>query len=348
MSAMSETPHTVHGRLLEAVHISGYSFERACAELKWLIQEDRWKQLGYEDGAAFVATLNFSEFKIALEQRKELARSLTAIASQRATAKLLGVDETTVRRDLGTRPAANAAPAERHPRETAVSESPSAANAAPAAFQSDGAAVAKLAEQQHDLPRKREERREERIQKLVEISNGNAPLVTDRKYPIIYADPPWRYELGAGFRAAAENHYPTMPLEEICALPVADIATPDAMLFLWATPPKLSESFQVISAWEFNYRTCAVWVKDKIGLGFYVRAQHELLLIAKRGDPPMPAESNRPASVITAARTAHSVKPIDFYELIERMYPELPKIELFCRSPREGWATWGNQAQGSA
>jgi N6-adenosine-specific RNA methylase IME4 len=192
---------------------------------------------------------------------------------------------------------------------------------------------------------KAETRRQERIQNLVEISQGNAPLETDRKYPIIYADPPWRYEHPPmGGNRVIENHYPTMTLDEICALKVADIATPDAVLFMWATAPKLAECFQVISAWGFDYRTCAVWVKDKIGMGYYVRNQHELLLIAKRGEPPMPAEEARQSSVITAPRTEHSAKPAEFYELIERMYPELPKIELFSRSPRDGWASWGNQA----
>lgn len=141
-----------------------------------------------------------------------------------------------------------------------------------------------------------------------------------------------------------ENHYPTMTLEEIKHLSVSDLATEDAVLFLWATAPKLCECFEVIDAWGFSYRTCAVWVKDKIGMGYYLRNQHELLLIAKRGDPPMPSESSRPSSVIHAPRTDHSAKPVAFYELIEGMYPELPKIELFSRSPRTGWDAWGNQA----
>jgi N6-adenosine-specific RNA methylase IME4 len=190
-----------------------------------------------------------------------------------------------------------------------------------------------------------EARRTERVRNLVEISKGNAQLGTDQKFPIIYADPPWRYEHPPmGGNRVIENHYPTMTLAEICALPVLDLATDDAVLFMWATAPKLAECFEVLNAWGFEYRTCAVWVKDKIGMGFYVRNQHELLLIAKRGDPPMPAEGDRSPSVIMAARTEHSEKPVEFYELIERMYPELPKIELFARDEREGWQRWGNQA----
>jgi N6-adenosine-specific RNA methylase IME4 len=117
----------------------------------------------------------------------------------------------------------------------------------------------------------------------------------------------------------------------------------DAVLFLWTTLPHLEEAFRVIAAWGFQYKTNLAWVKDKIGLGYFVRNQHELLVVATRGDIPSPAPAARPPSVITASRREHRRKPDEAYELIERMYPELPKIELFARSAREGWAARGNQ-----
>lgn len=169
------------------------------------------------------------------------------------------------------------------------------------------------------------------------------------KYPIIYADPPWRYEnppMGDTGRSI-ENHYPTMTLDEICALAVGDTAADDAILFMWATSPKLAECMEVIEAWGFTYRTSMVWVKDKIGMGYYARNRHELLLIARRGSPGTPDPGNRPDSIIEAPRQAHSAKPPVVYELIEKMYPDLKKIELFCRVPREGWASWGNEIEGS-
>lgn len=189
------------------------------------------------------------------------------------------------------------------------------------------------------------DRREERV---ADILKGNQELGTDKKYPVIYADPPWRYEnppIGASNRSI-ENQYPTMALEEICALPVIGLATDSAVLFMWATSPKLAECMQVIEDWGFTYRTSMVWVKDKIGMGYHVRNQHELLLIAKRGELPAPPIPARVSSVVNAPRTAHSAKPEIFYEIIEAMYPEFPKIEMFCRSPREGWAAWGNQSGG--
>lgn len=176
---------------------------------------------------------------------------------------------------------------------------------------------------------------------------AQAPVVwPSGRYPVIYADPPWQYEhppIGATNRSI-ENHYPTMTLDQICALDVGSIAADGCVLFLWATAPKMAECFDVIKSWGFIYRTNMVWVKDKIGMGYHVRNQHEILLIAKRGEIAPPEPSNRPSSVLHAPRTEHSAKPHDYYDLIDRMYPGLPKVELFARNPREGWAAWGNQA----
>lgn len=187
-------------------------------------------------------------------------------------------------------------------------------------------------------------RRAERIEKIAEIAKGNAPLAAASKFPVIYADPPWRYDHAATANRQIENHYPTMSLDEICAMPVQQITTDDAILYMWATAPKLAECMQVLTAWGFDYRTNFVWVKDKIGMGYHARSQHEILLVAKRGNIPPPAVADRVSSVVMAERGEHSAKPALFYELIESFYPTLPKIELFCRSPREGWAAWGNQA----
>lgn len=192
--------------------------------------------------------------------------------------------------------------------------------------------------------RRAEERRDERMETLAAIATGNRGLDGVGTYPVIYADPPWRYDVVESESRAIENHYPTMSNEDIYALPIQSLCTDDAVLFLWATSPKLVEAIQVVAAWGFTYKTCMVWVKDKIGMGYYARQQHELLLIATRGAPPTPAPADRPSSIVNAPRDAHSAKPTEFYELIERMYPALPKIELFCRSPRDGWSAWGNQS----
>lgn len=192
--------------------------------------------------------------------------------------------------------------------------------------------------------------REERLDNIANISAGNAELDTSVKYPVIYADPPWRYENApmGGANRAIENQYPTMSLEEICDMPVSDLAHDDAILYMWTTAPKLEESFKVINAWGFSYRTHIVWDKEKIGMGYHARSQHELLLICTRGKIPPPKAGAQPSSVHREARGKHSAKPNFYYEMIEGAYPQLGKIELFCRSPRDGWAVWGNQSKGVA
>jgi N6-adenosine-specific RNA methylase IME4/ParB-like chromosome segregation protein Spo0J len=193
---------------------------------------------------------------------------------------------------------------------------------------------------------KAEERYAARIVRIAQTNAENTALPSGRRYPVIYADPPWDYRLyneKSGSSRAAAEHYPTMRLNEICALPVNDLATDEAILFLWTTAPHLRESFQVLDAWGFEYATGLVWTKDIIGLGHFVRGQHEHLLIATRGDFPCPLPANRPSSWIQAPRREHSRKPDEAYELIERMYSELPKIELFGRHARPGWDAWGNE-----
>lgn len=173
------------------------------------------------------------------------------------------------------------------------------------------------------------------------LAAAEAPaLAAMGRFQVIYADPPWRYE-HARPREAVENHYPTMELEEICALEVP--AADDSIVFLWATGPKDREAHAVLDAWGFDYRTQMVWFKPSIGMGYYVRVQHELLLIARRGDLPVPAEDTRPPSVVEAPRGEHSEKPALFYDLIETMYPGLAYVELFARTARPGWVAWGNQ-----
>lgn len=187
-------------------------------------------------------------------------------------------------------------------------------------------------------------KRADRVEKIVEISKGNKELKTDKAYPVLYCDPPWRYEHCESDSRAIENQYPTMELGDICVLPIGKITTPDCILFMWATSPKLAEAMSVLKAWGFIYRTCAVWVKDKIGMGYYFRQQHELLLVATKGNIPVPQPSARVSSIIEGKREKHSAKPEYVYGIIESMYPEFDKCELFQRTPRKGWHGWGNQA----
>jgi N6-adenosine-specific RNA methylase IME4 len=174
---------------------------------------------------------------------------------------------------------------------------------------------------------------------------GGGPPLPAGAYRLLYVDPPWQYEHIATESRAIENQYPTMDLDAIKALEVP--AADDAVLFLWATSPKLAEAISVITAWQFDYRTSAVWDKELIGMGYYFRQQHELLLVAARGALPVPAPSDRVSSVIRARREAHSQKPAIVYDVLEAMYPtfgDLDRVELFQRAPRPGWSGWGNES----
>jgi N6-adenosine-specific RNA methylase IME4 len=130
---------------------------------------------------------------------------------------------------------------------------------------------------------------------------------------------------------------------EIRALPVADLAAESCVLFLWTTAPCLEQAIEVIRAWGFEYKTGLVWDKEIIGMGHWVRGQHEHLLVASKGSPPLPPTESVPASVFRERRREHSRKPKASYRIIESMYPALRKIELFARQTRPGWDVWGNE-----
>lgn len=160
-------------------------------------------------------------------------------------------------------------------------------------------------------------------------------------FDIILADPPWRYEHCEANNREIENHYTTATLEEI--FKHAPNVKKDAILFLWATAPKLAEAMRVIDAWGFTYRSGAVWDKEVIGMGYWFRVQHEHLLVAVKGKPKAPPESERVSSLFRQKRGKHSAKPQFFHEWIERAYPLAEKCEMYCRKPRPGWAAWGNE-----
>ena len=159
------------------------------------------------------------------------------------------------------------------------------------------------------------------------------------------ADPHWRYEATSTTdNRDIENHYPAATLPEIFEHIKEIELAPDVILFLWATAPKLADAISVMYAWGFSHRSCAIWDKTKIGMGYWFRIQHELLLVGVRGNPNKTPESERVSSIFVEARTAHSIKPECGYQWIERAFPDLPKLEMYCRKPRIGWAAWGNES----
>lgn len=200
--------------------------------------------------------------------------------------------------------------------------------------------------------RRQVERHAERLAHMGRVAEAGAQTagMVLGKFPVIYADPPWRFGVHSevtGREKSAENHYPTMTTEDICNL-FAEIgapATADAVLFLWATNPMLIDAFRVMQAWGFAYVHHWIWDKEVAGTGYWGRDRHELLLIGRRGSPATPLPGTQPETVHRERKTAHSAKPAFYAETIERLYPDIPKLEMFCRSPRPGWTAWGFEAQ---
>lgn len=187
---------------------------------------------------------------------------------------------------------------------------------------------------------------------------------TDKKYDIIYADPPWRYQ-DKSCEGACAKHYNTMSVEEICALPIANLSAKNCILFMWATYPQMQEALKVIAAWGFKYKTIAFqWVKLNqnvqlnnftiatvqdilhkacfFGLGRWTRGNTECCLLATKGKPHR--ENNAVSQLIFAPLTKHSSKPPEARDRIKTlMGGGTQAIELFAREHVEGWDCWGNE-----
>lgn len=167
--------------------------------------------------------------------------------------------------------------------------------------------------------------------------------IPDGTYELIYCDPPWRYDFAETDNRKIENQYPTMTVDEICEMTLPNIAD-NALLLMWATAPKLIEALNVIDAWGFTYKTHCIWDKEKIGMGYWFRGQHELLLVATKGNFSPPIPGNRISSVYREDRGKHSAKPLFFYDYIDNAFKNKKKIELFARVKiNDNWEVWGNE-----
>lgn len=162
-------------------------------------------------------------------------------------------------------------------------------------------------------------------------------------FEVVYADPPWRYSFSKSKSRQVENQYPTMTTSEICALDIP--CANNAVLYLWATAPKLEDALCVLKAWGFTYKTHAVWDKKRTGMGYWFRGRHELLLVGVKGKFSPPEPSLRIDSVIEEARGQHSSKPDCVRMLIASWFPDARRVELFARTTVEGWYAWGNEIE---
>ena len=178
--------------------------------------------------------------------------------------------------------------------------------------------------------------------------------MTNKKYQIIYADPPWEYkESGSGSRVVS-SHYPTMNIEDIKNLPVQSMCDDTSILFLWVTFPRLEQGLEVIKSWGFKYYGLGFnWVKmskngqPSWGMGYYTRQNTEICLIGVKEDKGKrikPLVKNI-LSVVHSEKREHSQKPDIIRDYIVSICGDLPRIELFAREKTEGWDVWGNEVK---
>jgi N6-adenosine-specific RNA methylase IME4 len=171
-------------------------------------------------------------------------------------------------------------------------------------------------------------------------------IQSGERFGTIYADPPWRYH-NTRTRGAAENHYPTMSLEEIAALPVVSLSAPVSQLWLWTTNAFLFGCWDIVKAWGFTFRATCIWCKPQMGLGNCWRSAHETLVWAVRGPCDVPADHTPIPSWFVFPRKRHSEKPQQVRFWIEDAGPG-PRLELFARQAPPGWVVWGNEVVSEA
>ena len=167
-------------------------------------------------------------------------------------------------------------------------------------------------------------------------------------YKTIVADPPWAETGGGKIKRGADKHYSVIKDKDMAAVLLAAPCwrpAADCHLWLWVTNNRLPIGLEIMAALGFRYVTNLVWVKDRIGIGQYLRGQHELCLFGVRGQTMMPPRRDVP-SVLHAPRTVHSRKPAKAFEVFERVSSGTPRLEMFARTERHGWDVWGNEIGG--
>jgi len=162
----------------------------------------------------------------------------------------------------------------------------------------------------------------------------------------IVADPPWpsMHQRSTYHRGKPERHYPTMPVDDIAVLPIANLAAPDAHLWIWAVNRMMEDAYRVVRAWGFTPMSVLTWCKHGPGMGYYLRNNTEHAIFATRGQPMVPAHKAL-STWYEWPRRGHSRKPDEFFSIVESVSPA-PRLELFARRRRKGWTAIGNEIGG--
>ena len=173
------------------------------------------------------------------------------------------------------------------------------------------------------------------------------PKLPAYHYQTIYADPPWAEVGGGKIKRGADEHYSLMKQTDLLSVSyqIKRICAANAHLYLWVTNNFLEDGLELTKAWGFEYKTHGIWDKEMMGMGYWFRGQHELLLVATRGKFSPPEQALRISSVIRERRSGHSKKPVYVRDMIARWYPNADKLEMFARDAGENWDIWGDQVE---
>jgi N6-adenosine-specific RNA methylase IME4 len=300
-----------YGALREGVHIAGYSFERACGNLEWLLEGDRWRFVGggFDNIGTFMESIKLDAFRTVAEQRKRIAlriKELQPAVSNRQIAKVLGVGATTVRRDT----APVGAPTDEKPSDINEGKAATAPNGAPPALA--GAAAAKLVA-------RREEGKQARLDKVAADEQRVLRLEpVPGKFRALVLDPAWDYDW-LSVAGRAKPGYAIQTHEELLALDVKQWADDAGChLYLWVTNNFMARGCELMAHWGFQHRVVLTWVKEgAFGLGSYFRNSTEHVLFGTLGETTTrPAAASLATHFIAPRPGEHSEKPDAFYDIV--------------------------------
>jgi N6-adenosine-specific RNA methylase IME4 len=288
--------------------------------------------------------------KLSISERRQAALELKAEGfSQRESAELLGVDEGTIRGDLGKRNAENSAAALQKATPIEESEIVSAENSAADPIDTIAAISATeeslrehaVKEARQRREEEREKRRQENAEKIRNVSDAKE-LLKHGRFSTVVIDPPW--DLGdegdVNQMGRAKQDYTSIPIDELLLLPIDQISDKDSHLYLWITNRSLPKGFRLIEAWGFRYVTALTWVKPSFGMGNYFRGQTEHVLFAVRGSLPLKRKDAPTVFHADRGPGGHSSKPDEFYEIVESCSPG-PYLDFYGRRRRPNWTVFG-------
>jgi N6-adenosine-specific RNA methylase IME4 len=304
---MNTSEHERYGALKEGVHLAGYSFERACSHLEWLLEDNRWGGVGggFDDVNKFLDSIRFDKFRQTIEQRKRIAAKIKKLqpkASMRQIARTLGADEETIRNDL----AENSAPALGKPKGLNAAD---AENSAPPL---SGTAAARMVA-------RRETGKLARIAKVTADEERVLNLVpVQGKFRTLVIDPAWDYDW-LSLAGRARPGYAMQSIESLRELDVRAWADEDegCHLYCWTTNNFSNEAHKLVEHWGFQHRTVLTWIKPPpFGLGSYYRNSTEQVLFATLGETTTRHAAASIPTHFEAPRGEHSEKPEKFYEIV--------------------------------